>query len=133
MPHRAPALLVREILGWEGDEVRCSGAVSAEHPLAGDGGAPIWLALEMGAQAGAVLAALLRDAAGAAGEPRVGYLVGMRECAFHTPTLPLGDTLEVRVRRAGGAGPLTLFAVEVRGAGGPPLATGQVSVYATSP
>lgn len=112
--------------------MRCSCAVPPEHPLVGDGEAPIWLALEMGAQAGAVLATLRRRTDRAESEPGVGYLVGMRESTFHVPTLPVGDSLEVRARRAGGAGPLALFAVEVRRAGGPLLVTGQVSVYAAS-
>lgn len=121
-----------EILRWEDDEVRCGGAVPAEHPLAGNGEAPIWLALEMGAQAGAVLEALLRGAEGAESEPRVGYLVGIRGCAFHVPALTVGEAVDVRARRVGGAGPLALFTIEVRGAGGSLLANGQVSAYAAS-
>lgn len=112
--------------------MRCGGAVPAEHPLAENGEAPIWLALEMGAQAGAVLEALLRGVERAESEPRVGYLVGMRGCAFHVPTLPVGEAVDVRARRVGGAGPLALFVIEVRGAGGSLLANGQVSAYATS-
>lgn len=131
LPHRAPALLVREILRWEDDEVCCGGAVPVEHPLAENGEAPIWLALEMGAQAGAVLEALLRGAEGAESEPQVGYLVGMRGCAFHVPALPVGEAVDVRVRRVGGAGPLALFAIEIRGADGSLLANGQVSAYAS--
>lgn len=123
---------MHEILRWEDDEVRCGGAVPTEHPLAEDGEAPIWLALEMGAQAGAVLEALLRGAEKAEGEPRVGYLVGMRGCAFHVPALPVGEAIDVRARRVGGAGPLALFAIEIRGAGGSLLANGQVSAYAAS-
>lgn len=132
LPHRAPALLLREILRWEDDEVSCSGAVPSEHPLASNGEAPIWLALEVGAQAGAVLAALLRNTDETEVEPRVGYLVGMRGCTLHAPAVPVGDSLEVRARRTGGAGPLALFAIEVRCEGGPLLATGQVSAYAAS-
>lgn len=132
LPHRAPALLVREVVSWKDGDVACSGAVPAEHPLAQNGEAPIWLALEMGAQAGAVLEALLRSAESAEAEPGVGYLVGMQGCELHVPTLPVGEAIDVRARRVGGAGPLAQFAIEVRRAGGPLLATGQVSAYATS-
>lgn len=130
MPHRAPALLVREIVRWDGEGVVCRGVVPEEHPLAAGGNAPVWLAMEMGAQAGAVLEALSRGGAGEGGERRLGYLVGLRGCTFHVPTLPVGGVLEVGARQIGGAGPLVLFAVEVTGEDGGVLAAGQVSAYA---
>ncbi|MGH9381168.1 MAG: hypothetical protein ACRD2Z_11220 [Thermoanaerobaculia bacterium] len=130
LPHRAPALLVREIVRWDGEAVLCRGAVPEEHPLAEGGSAPVWLAIEMGAQAGAVLEALSRGGDREDGEPRLGYLVGLRGCTFHVPGLPVGGVLEVGARRIGGAGPLALFAVEVTGEDGGVLASGQVSAYA---
>lgn len=132
LPHRPPALLLREVDSWDAETVVCSGTVPFEHPLAGNNAAPMWLALEMGAQAGAVLESLMGGAEGAASDRRVGYLVGMRNCTFHVPTLPVGEVFEVRATRVGGAGPLALFIIEAREAGGTLLATGEVSAYAST-
>lgn len=83
----------------EGDALRCPVALRADGPFARDGAAPASLSVELIAQAAAALLALDGD-----GPPRRGHLLAVRALSLHTPSLPLGDALAVRVRAtAGGA------------------------------
>jgi predicted hotdog family 3-hydroxylacyl-ACP dehydratase len=113
LPHQPPARLVEEVLeegeGW----VRCRGRVPAASPFAAGDRAPAVAALELAAQAAAVLEARGRPG----GEPRIGYLVRVRDAVLARPHFPVGAPLEVRADFDGGASPLSLYRVAVSLAG----------------
>jgi predicted hotdog family 3-hydroxylacyl-ACP dehydratase len=112
LPHAPPALLVRGVVAASPEEIVCTAEVSAGHPLVRAGRFPALLAIEAGAQAAAALQAL---AAGAVGgeprEPRIGYLVGVREAAFAAATLPAGRPFQVTARLQGNAPPLAVYEI----------------------
>lgn len=116
LPHRDPALLVRVVTELAAEEITCIAVVPGDHPLVERGRAPCLLGIEAAAQAAAALEALSR-AAGGPPEPRVGYLVGVRDAAFHAADLAAGWPLRVTVRATGSAPPLAVYeaTVEVDG------------------
>lgn len=117
LPHRGPALLAREVIGRAG-ELLCRGEIPPGSPLAtvtaggAFGFAPGFAAVELAAQAAALLTAVGDDAGGAdrggGGAPPIGYLVRVRGARFHRPRLPLATPLFARIEPAGAAGPLRL-------------------------
>lgn len=125
LPHTPPARMVERVLGREGGLVRCRASVPADSPWVWDGRAPAFLAIEIGAQAAALL--------NAEGAPRRGFLVGVKDARFLVPTLAAGVPLEVEARDAGSAPPLRTCAIVLRSAEGAVLATATVSVYAAEP
>lgn len=111
VPHAPPALLMR------------TGQVAVipeDNPFVKAGRAPAFVGLEAGAQAAAVLEAQARSS----GEPRIGYVVAIRNARFRTPWLPAGRPLPVTVKPAGSAPPLSIYEVSVG-----EVVTGLVSTY----
>lgn len=102
--------------------------IPSSHPLANRAGAPNFLALELGAQAAAVLEALLRQQGAAGGGPRIGYLVRVREATFATGVLPVGSPLSVTATLEGAAPPLAMYKITVAD-GDETLASALVSTY----
>jgi predicted hotdog family 3-hydroxylacyl-ACP dehydratase len=87
--------------------------VPAAHPLVASGRAPCFLGLELGAQAAAALEALERAAASGDRAPQVGYLVGVRDAAFSSPSLPVDTPLQVTATLSGAARPLAIYRIVV--------------------
>ena len=113
IPHAPPALLVR---------TPSVAVIPEDNPFVKDGRAPAFVGLEAGAQAAALLEALDR----ASGEPRIGYVVAIRNARFRTAWLPVDRPLPVTVKPAGSAPPLTIYEVSVGD-----VVTGLVSTYIT--
>lgn len=113
IPHAPPALLVR---------TPTVAVIPEDNPFVANGKAPAFVGLEAGAQAAALLEALDR----ASGEPRIGYVVAIRNARFRTAWLPAGRPLPVTVKPAGSAPPLTIYEVSVG-----EVVTGLVSTYIT--
>ena len=113
IPHAPPALLVR---------TPTVAVIPEDNPFVKSGRAPAFVGLEAGAQAAALLEALDRSS----GEPRIGYIVAIRNARFRTSWLPTGRPLPVAVKPAGSAPPLTIYEVSVGG-----VVTGLVSTYIT--
>jgi predicted hotdog family 3-hydroxylacyl-ACP dehydratase len=109
LPHRAPMLLVEGVLERGAGLVVCRCRVGRDTPLAGEHGISSLLALEMGAQA----SALLEVTATGEGAVRSGYLVSIRRACLHQATLPVGVPLRVEARLSGGAGGLQLVHIRV--------------------
>jgi predicted hotdog family 3-hydroxylacyl-ACP dehydratase len=84
-------------------------------------------ALEVAAQAAAAFEALRRRRAGGDPEPRVGYLVGVRDVVLQIG-LPVGFPLWVTIRLDAALPPLSTYLFEV-GAGGLVAANGTISTY----
>ena len=114
IPHAPPALLVR---------TASVAVIPEDNPFVEAGRAPAFVGLEAGAQAAALLEALDRSS----GEPRIGYVVAIRNARFRTSWLPAGRPLPVAVRPAGSAPPLTIYEVSVGD-----VVTGLVSTYISS-
>lgn len=113
IPHAPPALLVR---------TASIAVIPEDNPFVEAGRAPAFVGLEAGAQTAAVLEALGR----ASGEPRIGYVVAIRNARFRTSWLPAGRPLPVTVKPAGSAPPLSIYEVSVG-----EVVTGLVSTYVT--
>lgn len=111
IPHAPPALLVR---------TSSVAVIPEDNPFVEAGRAPAFVGLEAGAQTAAVLEALARSS----GEPRIGYVVAIRNARFRTPWLPAGRPLPVAVTPAGSAPPLSIYEVDVGD-----VVTGLVSTY----
>jgi len=128
LPHQRTARLLTQVLRHHADAIEAIGVIPVDHPLAAREGAPNFLALELGAQAAAVLEALPRQGAAGGGEPRLGYLVRVRDAAFSTGLLPVGVPLSVTAVLEGSAPPLAIYKITVTH-GGEPLATALLSTY----
>ncbi|HET9225966.1 MAG TPA: hypothetical protein VFR31_04825 [Thermoanaerobaculia bacterium] len=115
IPHAPPALLVR---------TPTVAVIPEDNPFVKAGRAPAFVGLEAGAQAAALQEALDRSS----GEPRIGYVVAIRNARFRTSWLPAGRPLPVTVKPAGSAPPLTIYEVSVGG-----VVTGLVSTYISLP
>lgn len=105
VPHRGPSLLIQRVLEMGGNELRCAGRIPSESAFAAAGAAPNFVGLDLLAQAAAALETLQRVERSAAA-PEIGYLVGIREARFETPTLLLGPELTAHVRLEGGTAAL---------------------------
>lgn len=114
IPHAPPALLVR---------TTSVAVIPGDNPFVEAGRAPAFVGLEAGAQAAALLEALGR----VSGEPRIGYVVAIRNARFRTPWLPAGRPLPVTVKPAGSAPPLSIYEVSVG-----EVVAGLVSTYVDS-
>lgn len=120
IPHRGVMRLIERLLE-RGDAIRCLARIDPRHAEAGF--APVVLALEAMAQAGAV-----------AGGPVRGWLVSVADAFFEVSALPVGVPLVVQARPMPSAPPLALFEGEVE-AGGRVLARARLGVMqaATTP
>ncbi len=134
MPQSGPALLICEVLGAEPERSTCRARVPRDSPFrAGEPGCelvPAFLALEMGAQAAAVLEAR-RAADGARRAPR-GFVVGARDARFHSATLAADASFVVVATLLDHAPPLRVYRFEVR-EGERCVAEGVVSTYSDAP
>lgn len=119
LPHSPPAVLVERVLAFDGDTVVCLARIGADSPFVSDGRAPALVALEMAAQAAAMLP---QRGDGTVGPLRSGYLVRVRDVTLSRADLPAGAALVVTARRTDATGPLGVFAVDVRLDGEPVLA-----------
>jgi predicted hotdog family 3-hydroxylacyl-ACP dehydratase len=105
------------------ERIVCAAEIPPHHPLAAEGHAPAFLAIEAAAQGAAVLEALARREDPA---PRIGYLVGVREARFAAMPLPVGRPFQISARLAGSAPPLSIYEI----AAGEAMA-GTISTYIT--
>jgi 3-hydroxymyristoyl/3-hydroxydecanoyl-(acyl carrier protein) dehydratase len=123
LPHAPPARLIRGVIAAEAERIVCAAQIPPDHPLAVEGRAPAFLAIEAAAQGAAVLEALARTGDPS---PRIGYLVGIREARFAAPPIPVGRPFQVSARLSGSAPPLSIYEI----AAGP--VTGTLSTYITT-
>jgi predicted hotdog family 3-hydroxylacyl-ACP dehydratase len=116
LPHRGPARFITAVVSADATCATCRAEIPARSPyrLADADGArvPSFLAIEMGAQAAAVLvaAAAPGDAAHTASP---GMLVSVRNAEFSAETLPASASFRVVVRPGRNAPPLMGFGFEV--------------------
>lgn len=128
LPHRGPALLLDRLLGATPDEASCEVTLGEDFPYFQAGAVPSACALELLAQTAGVFAALERLRESHATEGAAGYLVGVPEARFLTPTLPLGVALTTRVVRRWREGGAAAFGGEVL-VGARPLVSAELRVF----
>ncbi len=95
IPHKGAMCLWNEVVDWDAQRIRLrsDGHRAAAHPLRSDGRLRAVHLCEYGAQAMAVHGGLRGAAAG--GEPKVGFLVALRDVQLHVARIDdLSDSLE---------------------------------------
>lgn len=122
LPHEPPARLVLGVAETAPEAITVVAEIPPNHPLAEDGRVPALLGIEAAAQAAAVLESLGRTEGG---EPRIGYLVGIREARLQG-TIATGAPFRATARLQGSAPPLSIYEITVDG-----IAEGIISTYAT--
>jgi 3-hydroxymyristoyl/3-hydroxydecanoyl-(acyl carrier protein) dehydratase len=123
LPHGHPARLVRAVVEASADAAVCLAAIPADSPFMAAGRAPALLAIEAAAQATAAL-----RASGGEQEPRIGYLVAVREARLRRGWIPAERELRVTVKSEGSVPPLRVYAVGVELDGNAVL-TGTISTW----
>ena len=126
VPHRAPMLLLDELIDSDDTGATCAVTSRANSMFAEGGSVPAWVALEYCAQCVAVFAGLQAQKRGE--PPRLGLLVSAREITLETDTFSPGDRLVVQVRHEFGEVRVGRFECSVTRAG-QPVAKASLSVY----
>jgi len=126
LPHRAPMLLLDEVVAFDEESVECVVTIRESSTFFADGGVPAWVALEYCAQCIAAYAGLKARRSG--GEPRMGLLVAARELSLNVDVFRAGETLHVQARREFGEERVGRFDCSVT-RDGCTVATASLSVY----
>jgi 3-hydroxyacyl-[acyl-carrier-protein] dehydratase len=134
LPHAWPARLVRAIVETSETGAVCLAAIPADSPFVQEGRAPALIAIEAAAQATAALRGIRASRSEPPGEPRIGYLVAVREARLHRGWIPAERELRVTVRLEGSVPPLSVYAVSVElvelvELGGREVLTGTLSTW----
>lgn len=128
LPHAGEMVLLTRILGHTEDRTTCAVDIGPNSPFCDAAGSvPAWVGLEYMAQCIAAHGGLR---ARAAGDPvTIGFLLGGRSIALHTPEFPRGQTLEVEATHLWGTQGFFSFACTIRDAlTGVTLVEGSLSV-----
>lgn len=97
LPHQPPAILLDEIVEQTADGVVARACIQDTHPFFDPelGGVPVWVGIELMAQAVGAHAGLLGRQQGS--PPRLGYLLGARRFAAGVAAFPPQSELRVEV------------------------------------
>lgn len=126
LPHRAPMILLDEVLALSDEGATCAVVVRAGAPFVEAGVVPAVAMLEYIAQAAAATAGYAARARGEA--VAAGYVVGAREVNLHVADAAVGDRLVVTARRLAGNATLGRYRGEVR-RGAELLVDAELSAY----
>lgn len=137
LPHTGPSRLLDSVVVLGPGQVAGHGRVPAAHAAARAGRVPALLAIELAAQAAAHVpqARHAEDEAGREGdrEPRLGYLVRLREVRFARAEIEVEAPLVAHLDLAGRTGPLARFDFVVALPGGEPIAAGSLATWDLAP
>jgi 3-hydroxyacyl-[acyl-carrier-protein] dehydratase len=128
LPHRTPMRLISSIAAERADGVDCLACVPAACALVRNGSASVIAGIEAAAQAAAVWDALRRWRVSNGTEPRIGYLVAMRDVEFSAQTIPAERSFAVRVRLETATPPLVYYRFVVS-LDGPAIAQGLFATF----
>ncbi len=95
VPHRAPMLLLEQVLAAGETTLQASLTIAPDTEFLEAEGVPAHIGIEYMAQACAAFAGHRARTEGAA--PRIGFLLGSRRFVMHRPWFRLGETLLVSV------------------------------------
>jgi len=131
VPHAGRMCLVEEVLEWDDARIVCRSDThrAPDHPLSEQGKLSAIHAVEYGAQAMAIHAALLARQQGIA--PKLGgYIAAIRGLQLHRRYVhDLGAMLTIQATRLGGEGGNFIYAIQVD-AGDEPVLEARVTVMA---
>jgi predicted hotdog family 3-hydroxylacyl-ACP dehydratase len=124
--HRAPMLLLDEVVAWDGEALTAGLVIRPDSLFREAEGVPGHIGIEYMAQA---CAAFAGAQARAAGEPvRIGFLLGARNYVVHRPWFRLGDALRVTTRLLYRDEAMGMFEAAITVAG-EPAGEAQLTVY----
>ena len=126
LPHSGAALFVSEVLEVQETWIRCSGLVDPTSPYAVAEWCESYVALELGAQAAALLEA--HTARGEA-DGRLGYLVRIRSIELEVARFAAGEALVATAKRVAAMQPLHMYEIEVQNSTGERILSGTISTY----
>ncbi len=130
LPHRAPALLITEVLDASASGSVCLARVPAGSPFLDAGRFPAFLALEMGAQGAAAGEASLASESGSDGtSPQAGFVVRIARARFASPDLPADGDYRVVTALLRAAPPLRTWSCRVE-LTGEVVAEAEISTFA---
>lgn len=126
VPHRAPMLLIDELVSVDGDSAVSRVTIRPDSPFAVNGRVPGWVSLEYAAQCVAAFAGTRDHAAGS--KPRPGFLVAARDFTLSTDNFDVGDCLLVHARLTWGEAVVGRFECHIEREG-EVVARASLSVY----
>ena len=130
LPHRAPMILIDEILGYDDSTVIAAVEVGPQSLFLEERGVPSHVGLEFMAQtSGAFAGIIARDRSE---EVRIGFVLGTRQYRAHLPFFRSGDRLVVTVSVLYQDGEMGAFECRIEVAGRL-AAEAQLSVYQPDP
>lgn len=128
LPHRPPMRFIQSVLAETTESLVCSACIPSTCALVNNSDTPAVVGLEAAAQAAAVWETLQRLRTQGAAEPRVGYLVALRDVVFYADRIPADQELIITVRLEAAAPPLCHYQVEVC-LGGKTLLRGIIATF----
>lgn len=132
LPHRPPMRLLERLVAIAPRGLRATARVPAGCGLVHAGRAHGSVAIEAAAQAAAAWEAALRAGGAGGAEPRVGYLVAIREVEFGTAEIPVDCPFDVAVHLRDAELPLSRYDFEAAREGRV-LARGQIATMLAGP
>ena len=111
LPHRAPMILIDQLIDTNGQETVCEVTIAAHAPFAGPAGVPAFVGIEYMAQS---VAAHGGYQSYQAGEPiTVGLLLGTRRLDTYCQFFALGQKLRIHVAHTWGQYELMRFSCKI--------------------
>jgi predicted hotdog family 3-hydroxylacyl-ACP dehydratase len=130
LPHRGPSLLVREVRAAGGERLTAMASIPQANGLVDVGAAHPMLAVEIAAQAAALFQTVRQTGPAQPGGVR-GFLVGIRQVALASTSLPVDTELRIDVEPRSYLPPLFHYWFELRH-DDHLLASGTISIYVTA-
>ncbi|MEH2410711.1 hypothetical protein [Nostoc sp.] len=138
IPHGGPMCLLERVVRWDNEKIQCEAINhhADDHPLMQGGILETLAAIEYAAQAMAMHGALIAEAntdananAASFGQPKVGYLVSVRDVTCYVASLESADTpLVIIASRLLGDATQMMYAFQVH-AGTSLCAEGRAAVF----
>lgn len=130
MPHRAPLLLVDEVISYDEQQLTAAVVISETSYGYRNGGVPSWFGVEYMAQSIAAYNGLVHSVPGV--KPQVGFLVGVRNYDVEVEKFVLDSRLEIIVHLNVIIENSGVFDCEIR-INGESVATAKVTTYKPTP
>ena len=109
LPHRAPMLMLTEVVQQQADNIHCRGIIRADNPMLEHGQFPATAAIEPLAQAAGLL--LGERTPGEASRP--GAIVQIKTFQAEVISIPIGAEIQVHARYLAGSADAAMFEGEV--------------------
>jgi len=113
LPHRPPMRFVERVVDETEEGITCLARLPGDCALVDQGTALAAVALEAAAQTAAVRESLRHWREATSSQPRICYLVSVRDAVLYRETIPADVDLYAAIRLVTRSGPLCTYAVEV--------------------